>query len=167
MCIRDRRYCGDIGLGGLLELTTKGVYIFDGASIFFKSKGSMKGPPEGVTMIFMNGSIIENTNGGAMEVYAQPDGPYAGVLMYSDRNTSNPNDIIRLNGNQGARFEGALYFPTQKLDFRGGADLVSDCTQIVAYEIEFSGDAALTNRDCGPRGTRSINQTGKGVRLIN
>jgi len=59
------RYCNkDFGLRGVLELTEKGVYIFDGVSVFFKTKGSMVGPPEGVTLIFMNGARLENTNGG-------------------------------------------------------------------------------------------------------
>ncbi len=167
------RYCPSKGYGvnGRLDLLSKGVYIFDGinggGSMFVKAKGSIYGPPEGVTLIFMNGARLENTNGGVMELYAQPDGPYAGILMYADRHTSDPNTVVRINGNQGARFEGALYFPTQKLDFRGGADLNSDCTQIIASQIEFSGNSALTNNDCGPRGTRSISTSGEGVKLVN
>ena len=127
----------------------------------------MHSPPEGVTIILMNGAGFENTNGGVIELYAQTDGPYAGVIMYADRETSDPNAVVRINGNQGARFEGALYFPTQKLDFRGGADLNSDCTQIIASQIEFSGNSALTNNDCGPRGTRSVTNSGSGVKLVN
>ncbi len=167
------RYCSNknYGINSRLEFTQKGVYIFDGifggSSFFFKSNGSLYGTPEGVTIIFMNGAHFQNTNGGVMELYAQPDGPYAGILMYADRETSDPNTTVRINGNQGARFEGALYFPTQKLDFRGGADLNSDCTQIIASQIEFSGNSALTNNDCGPRGTRSVTQNGSGVRLVN
>ncbi len=167
------RYCSakDFAIRGRLDLLEKGVYIFDGinggSTFFFRNSGTMYGTPDGVTMIFMNGARFENTNGGYMELYAQPDGPYAGILMYADRNTSDPNAVVRINGNQGARFEGALYFPTQKLDFRGGADLNSDCTQIIASQIEFSGNSALTNNDCGPRGTRSINQGSSGVRLVN
>lgn len=167
------RYCAnkDYGINGVLNLSTPGVYIFDGinggANIFVKSRGSIYGTPDGVTLIFMNGAQLENTNGGEMELYAQPDGPYAGVLIYADRDTSVPGATVRINGNQGARFEGALYFPTQTLDFRGGADLDSDCTQIIASQVIFSGNSALTNRDCGPRGTRSIVEQGSGVRLVN
>ena len=167
------RYCSNknYGVNGRLDLLSKGVYIFDGvfggSSIYMKAKGSMYGPPEGVTLIFMNGAQLQNTNGGVMELYAQPDGPYAGIVIYADRHTSDPNAVVRINGNQGARFEGALYFPTQKLDFRGGADLNSDCTQIIASEIEFSGNSALTNNDCGPRGTRTPSQGGSGVKLVN
>jgi len=87
--------------------------------------------------------------------------------MYADRETSDRNVTVRINGNQSARFEGALYFPTQKIDFRGGADLRSNCTNIVASEIEFSGNSALTNRDCDPVGIRSITQDNKGIRLVN
>lgn len=171
--MKPGRYCSNknYGINEPLYLTEKGVYIFDGifggSSFFFKRNGSMHSPPEGVTIILMNGAGFENTNGGVIELYAQTDGPYAGVIMYADRETSDPNAVVRINGNQGARFEGALYFPTQKLDFRGGADLNSDCTQIIASQIEFSGNSALTNNDCGPRGTRSVTNSGSGVKLVN
>ena len=171
------RYCGKSNLSPRngLELAAPGTYYIDGISIFFRAGAEFSGPSgfadNGVTLVFMNGGHIENTNGGVIDLQApgpESGEPFPGVLMYADRDTSDAGKIVRINGNQQARLEGALYFPTQKIDFRGGADLVSDCTQIVANQIEFSGNSALTNRDCASVGARSITGAGNsGVVLVN
>ena len=51
---------------------------------------------------------------------------------------------------------GVLYFPNEEIEFTGGSSSGgSDCTQIVAQEIKFSGDAVL-NSTCTNLGTTNI-----------
>lgn len=153
------RYCGkDLAPRGLTTFVSPGVYIFDGIGIFARAKASMVG--DGVTLIFMNGGHLDNSNGGQMTLTAPTTGPYAGILMYSDRNTSNPSLNFLFNGNQSAKLEGVLYFPTQRVDFRGGANLNSVCTNIVADTVVFSGNSALTNSGCETAGARPISAGG-------
>ena len=165
MSLDPGRYCGrDLGPKGVMTFTQPGVYIFDGVGIFPKGNATLVGA--GVTLIFMNGAIMDNNNGGQMDLTAPTSGPYSGILMYSDRHTSDASKILRFNGNQSAKLEGVLYFPTQKVDFRGGADILSNCTHIVADTVEFSGNSALTNTGCEEAGARKINAGGSGGILL-
>ena len=50
-----------------------------------------------------------------------------------------------MNGNSDTKFEGALYFPTTKLKFKGGSAGASKYLIMVVKRIEFSGHAYLDN----------------------
>lgn len=159
------RFCKGFGPRGVMTFEMPGVYIFDGAGIFPKAGSTLVG--EGVTLIFLNGGSFDNANGGVLDLSAPTSGPYSGLLMYSDRHSSNSSDVVRFNGNLDAKLQGALYFPTQKLDFRGGADFSSDCLHIIADQVEFSGNSTLTNKNCGAAGVNPINSGGsKGLFLV-
>ena len=161
------RYCGkNLGPMGVMTFTQPGVYIFDSISIYPKSGATIVG--SGVTLIFMNGGHIDNNNGGQMDLTAPTSGTYSGILMYSDRNTSDASKILRFNGNQSAKLEGVLYFPKQKVDFRGGADILSNCTNIIADTVEFSGNSAVTNTGCAEAGAQTISAGGgnEGILLV-
>jgi hypothetical protein len=51
---------------------------------------------------------------------------------------------------------GALYFPTQTVSFSNGATNSSTCTQLIAYDVNFSGSGAFSNSSCVSAGVRPI-----------
>jgi len=159
------RYCKSNVIGNdLIELESGGTFIFDGVNLNLKSSfAHLKGT--GVTLIFMNGGRFIDANGGRIELTAQSDGPYEGIVMFSDRLTSNPDDVIKFSGNQNTKIEGVLYFPVQSIEYAGGATSLSECTILIAHQIELTGNSAMTNKDCGRLGVRDIGGTDGGVAL--
>lgn len=166
--LRPGRYCGDITIAGTLNLDP-GTYYFDDSEVKFNGNKAVlnAAPPDGVTLVFLNGGELTNTNGGDISIKAQSDGIFAGIALYGDPETSNPNRDIKINGNQATSIEGAIYFPVQNIEFTGGSNFNSSCTQIIANKIKFTGNAGLTVSDCEPLGTRGIGGSGSGVRLVN
>ena len=157
-----KRYCGYYAAKADTYFSGKGHFIFDGGGISVKSNGRLFGDPNGVALLFANGGSLTSLNGGTYHLTAMPDGDYAGLVIYGDRDTQTPGTVHKINGNAGATFNGALYFPTERLVFNGGADLLSDCTQIVADTIEFTGTSAMTNTSCEARGAQPIVGLGGG-----
>ena len=154
------------------DLTTKDIVLEDGGTFIFdgidlevtSSTGSLVG--SGVTLIFMNGATFKNNNGGVIDISAKTTGEYAGILFYGDRDTSDPNQVVKINGNQNAKMEGVFYFPVQDVRFNGGATSTSDCTHIVASTVEFTGNAKLSNVGCEALGTKGIGGASGSVALV-
>jgi hypothetical protein len=44
---------------------------------------------------------------------------------------------------------GALYFPSQTVDYSGGTASTSTCTQLIANDISFSGGSTFKNSCIG------------------
>ena len=154
------------------DLTTKdivledgGTFIFDGIDLELTSSAASLVGSE-VTLIFMNGATFKNINGGAIDISAKTTGDYAGILFYGDRDTSDPNQVVKINGDQNAKMEGVFYFPVQDVKFNGGASSTSDCTHIVASTVEFTGNAKLSNTGCEAMGTKGVGGPSGSVALI-
>jgi len=65
-----------------------------------------------------------------------------------------------LSGNSNININGALYFPNSNVSFSGGATAAgAKCTQIIASEIQFSGNVSI-NSSCNDAGTKSIGSSG-------
>jgi Flp pilus assembly protein TadG len=103
-------------------------------------------------------------NGNATINMTAPDsGTYSGILFYQDRRAASDNDI-KINGNSSSVFRGAFYFPKADLTFNGNAGMQTNCMQIVAKDVTFTGNSAITNT-C-PSGSGSHSFDGKKVRLV-
>ena len=89
-----------------------------------------------------------------VNLYARSTGTYAGILFFGDRNgnTSNNNNI---SGSSSSVFNGALYYPTQKVSFTGGSASAS-CTQVIGDTITFSGSATINQNSCSTYGVTNI-----------
>ncbi|MDA8707985.1 pilus assembly protein TadG-related protein [Hellea sp.] len=164
------RFCGGrVSINETLTLAP-GTYYFDDADLRFTGQGGLDAsPPDGVTLVFLNGGELDNINGGEISIRAQSTGPFAGIAVFRDPDSSSSNERIRINGNQDLQIDGALYFPNGDLEFSGGADATSGCTQIIADTVIFTGNSELTLTDCEPLGTRDIDgpgSTGSGVKLV-
>ena len=155
MSLVPGRYCKSISTNGEIALATGGTYIFDNAELALQS-GSAKLTGTNVTLIFMNGGTFKNINGGLVNISAKTTGEYAGIAMYMDRDTTPIGTNLTINGNQNSTVEGVYYFPTVDLKINGSSTSTSDCTHIIAYTVEFTGDAFLANTNCEGVGTSEI-----------
>jgi len=77
------------------------------------------------------------------------------VLFFQDKSAVSSTKN-KFNGGSTTNFTGALYFPKEEIEFTGGnTSGGSDCTQIIAQKIGFSGNSTL-NSSCDSAGTTPI-----------
>ena len=158
------KYCSTVDWKDTITLEKGGTFIFDGADLMLKS-GFAELIGEEVTIIFMNGGSFYNARSGYVNLTAKSTGPYAGIVMYADPLTSDPSDSVSFGGNSNQVINGALYFPVQHVDFRGGTDGLSECTQVIGNTVDFGGNSTLSNTNCDAYGVETIGGTPSGVVL--
>jgi hypothetical protein len=151
-----------------------GTYVIDGGDLSIGAQAHVT--CDGCTFVLTsktadtNPSSIGNVtiNGGAEVDLTAPDtGTYAGLIIYQDRRAiydGSANTTNLINGNANSSFEGAFYFPSQQATFTGTAGMNTECMQLVARRVEFSGTASITN-DC-PTGGAKKSFVGRSVRLV-
>lgn len=144
------RYCTglDIKGDGVLE---PGVYYLDG-DLNVSSNATLRG--SGVT-IYLHGAAKVTINGTAsLDLQAPTSGPYAGILMFADRENRTGN-TSRFNGTAASRLTGAIYMPTQAIEYLGNFSGINGCTQVVGDTVKWSGSASVAV-DCESLGLRTI-----------
>lgn len=153
-----------------------GIYYIDGGSLDVNSGAEITG--DDVTIILTsstagtNPSSIGtiNINGGAtVNLTNSDDGTYEGVLFYQDRralsaqnNGSKYSNII--NGNASSLLQGAIYTPSQEVSFSGDSGMSTNCLQLVALTLTFTGNSKISNKCLPESGASSF--TGTVVRLV-
>ncbi|HEX6741908.1 MAG TPA: hypothetical protein VF079_08975, partial [Sphingomicrobium sp.] len=90
-------------------------------------------------------------------------GTYKGMIFYQDRRATADNSV-KINGNSSSSFRGAFYFPKADLTFNGNAGMITTCMQIVAKDVTFTGNSAISNSCPANSGAHSFD--GKKVRLV-
>ncbi|HEY6868871.1 MAG TPA: pilus assembly protein TadG-related protein [Novosphingobium sp.] len=148
-----------------------GIYFIDSGQFSAGSQAVLNG--SGVTFILTSSNAATNPsqvstlniNGGAtLNLTAPASGDYAGVLFYQDRRASQGTTDF-LNGNSSSILQGAVYFPSQTLNFTGTTGMNTNCLQLVARDLVFSGNSTITNSCPTNSGTSAI--TGVQVKLVN
>lgn len=163
-------YCyRGMDIKGTLTLPPNSVIIIDGGTLDFGSQANVTGT--GVTFILTSRNADTNPsqiadlsmNGSAVvDVTAPTSGTYAGVLFYQDRRASYGSTTV--NGNSASRFQGSFYFPNRELNFRGAAGMRTECFQLIARRLVFSGNSSIQN-SCPPgSGSQAFDATF--VRLV-
>ena len=131
-----------------------GVFIIDGsgaacpsaspnASLNIQGNDTISGI--GVTFYFTNSSTVNMTATPTMNLTA-PDssGTYPGILMFQDSNDiSTPGPS--LGGQSGSKYNGALYFPNNRLTFNGSANSI-DVAVVVSNSIRLNGSPTVNIR---------------------
>ncbi len=90
---------------------------------------------------------------GTVQFSAPTSGPMKGILFYGDRGLADKppgNKIGR--GNSNSYYEGALYFPTQHVDWAGNAQASGKWTMLVANTIDVSGTSDVQQINLPPPG---------------
>lgn len=141
---------------GRLELGA-GTYYIDGSSFSVGAQGVIVGT--NVTIVLTSstaatnpGSIATvNINGGAtLQMSSPTSGTYKGILFYQDRRAPDSGSNL-VNGNASSSLEGALYFPSQQVDFSGTAGMQTNCLQVVGRRVALTGNSSISNT-CPPGG---------------
>jgi len=102
---------------------------------------------------------------------APTSGPFQGIAIYQDRRATDASPGNKINGNQGSIVQGALYFPSQLLDYNGTGTTSAICTMFVARRVNFSGNSTTTNKfkklsDCSAYGIPGGSGVTRMVRLV-
>ena len=159
-------YAG-LNLKGTVRLKT-GTYYIDGGD-FTVNSGAVIDCDQCV-IVMSNRDPTSNSigdvdlNGNATVRMTSPDsGTYSGILFYQDRRAAADNNIM-INGNSDSTFRGAFYFPKADLTFNGTAGMHTECMQIVAKDVSFTGNSSISNTCPSGGGAHSFD--GKKVRLV-
>ena len=145
------KICGDFDIQGDLDMAPGTYYIHEG-DITINAQAEIHCPSctgtAGVTIVLTGDTASSvgdiHINGGAVvDIKAPGEGPFAGIVIYKDRIADADGDNL-LNGGSTMELRGAVYMPTQVVDFRGGSDLPG-CLHLVARMVDFSGNSYLRN----------------------
>jgi hypothetical protein len=153
------RYCGGLTLRNTVTLSP-GLYIISGGELRINANANITGT--GVTF-FLTGDASANFNGNAtVDLSAPTTGDYAGMLFMGDENNSDVSNTF--NGTADSRMTGAIYFPSQAVDYRGNFSGLNGCTRVVARTITWSGNTSVSV-DCTAQGMEPV-VVGGVVRLV-
>ena len=166
-----RCFSGDMNIKGNVTLAS-GTYILDGGSMSMTNTGASLTCLQ-CTFVLMNSSGgtvgTVSLTGGTMNITAPNTGCtvgtascYDGLLFYQSRSAASDNSV-KINGNSGSTISGALYFPKADLTFNGDSNMSANCMQMVAKDVQFTGNSTVTN-SCP--GVDYGAFTGKKVRLV-
>jgi Flp pilus assembly protein TadG len=151
-------YCNGIQLNaGAVVTMNPGVYIIDRGSLQMAGGSTLQGT--GVTIILTSstGSNYADAtiNGGAtLAITAPSTGPTAGIAIFGDRNMPT-GTTFKFNGGDTQVIGGAVYVPHGTLQYAGGNNADTNCTQVIGDTVTFVGNSLL-KINCSGYGTRPI-----------
>jgi len=160
-------YCGGIGTNANAVLTLNpGLYILDGGGLTVNGGATVNGT--GVTLVFTsskgNDWATVTINGNAnVNLTPMTYGPTRGIVVYADRNMPQ-GTAFKFNGGANQYFAGAVYVPTGAVNFSGGANTSTTCTQVIGDTVTFTGNSNLAI-DCSQYNTRPFSS--KTMRLAS
>lgn len=108
-----------------------------------------------------------------LNISAPESGKYKGIAVMQDRRATDTNGSSspnKFNGGGSQVISGALYFPSQAIDYSGNGTATAVCTRFVARRVTFIGNSATSNKfqkgsDC-PFYSDSPIGGGRRVRLV-
>jgi Flp pilus assembly protein TadG len=153
-------YCGGLEIrNGNVDLDD-GLYILDGVGLQITGGATVTGDnvtifiPATATgsMVAGSGLTIFIAGTATVTLTAPTTGPYDGILFYQDP-ASDPALGWRLIGGSDMSLGGVLYAPNQDVEFMGdNAGNGTPWTALIADEVDFVGDAYLSNGNFGAAG---------------
>lgn len=158
--------------GGVVTLNA-GTYYLGEKGISIAAGATLKGT--GVTLVFTNNDSAFNSSkigqftiagGATVQLTAPTTGTYQGVIVYQDPRTPLKNaNWVKITGNSGSKFEGAIYAPSTGVKFTGNTGINTACMQIVALYAAFEGNTSVSNTCPGTSGSAAFGG-GDAVRLV-
>jgi Putative Flp pilus-assembly TadE/G-like len=138
-------YCGGISVHGNAVLHfNAGTYVLAGGGMDISANTTMTGTgitfyntagTSGYAGIALNGNTTANFS-------APTSGPLAGILFFQDRSIPSTGASSTITGNSSSTFDGALYFPTTTVSFKGNSS-ASGYSIVVANQLTLSGNVSL------------------------
>ncbi len=142
------------------DATIQGTFQCNGCTIVLTNKTSAS----------PIGNIKSNGNSNAkINIVAPTTGKFLGVAIYQDRRATDCSNCNKINGNNASIITGAIYFPSQELDYNGNGTDDATCTLFIARRIKFTGNSSTSNKFkrlslCYPTGPTGA--AGRMVRLV-
>ena len=158
-----------MNLKGNVTLTA-GTYIINGGSLNISSGAFVAGTGVTIVLTGSNPNTIATVaiNGGAqISLTAPSEGIFEGVLIFQDRralDNDSGGSINKINGNASSKLQGAIYIPSQALEFTGNSTMNIDCLQFVARRLVFTGNSTVRNTCPSLQGSGAFR--GTRVRLV-
>jgi Flp pilus assembly protein TadG len=156
-------YCGGLSISGGIVTLSAGVYVIEGG-LFSVTGGIVSG--SGVTIVLTKNSsgqfATAKLTGGDITFSAPTSGEWSGLIIYQDPSEAVGQGTSNVTGSS-YTMTGALYFPTQAVDFTGGATNNSQCTQLIGYTLSLTG--GVFNNNCAGTGVLPI--SGARGRLVS
>jgi Flp pilus assembly protein TadG len=153
-----------INVSGNNTLTlAAGVYYVSGG-LSVAGNGNLTATASGGVTLIVSGAVSLAGNG-SIAITAPSSGTFAGIaLMAASDATATTSESI--GGNGTLKVTGAIYFPKQTLTIAGnGTSGSATCTQIIANELDFTGNASLQN-NCASTGVKSFGGSSGKLRLV-
>jgi hypothetical protein len=143
------KYCG-LSLSGNVTLQP-GVYVISGGNFRINANANVTGT--GVTFYLTGGSRTQFNGNATMNLTAPSSGTYSGVLFFGDRASLGGRNTF--NGTADSRLTGAIYFPSQPVEYLGDFSGLNGCTQVVGRTVEWSGNTSVSV-DCTGYGMSAL-----------
>ena len=137
-------YANEINIQNGAVVFEPGLYVLNAGMKI--SGGTITGEDLTFYNINANGNSYVDIGGNAVVNFSAPDDDpdydYYGILFMGPRNGSvgNPGNKI-MRGSSGSSFTGALYFPSEHLDWAGNPSTTVSWGMVVAATINISGTA--------------------------
>lgn len=150
-------FCGGLSFPYGNITMNSGVYIVKGGS--FAPAGGATVSGTGVTIVLTGNSTSGYTtasiaNGTTINLTAPTTGATKGIVMLQDPLA--PAGVTdSLAGGANLNVTGAMVFPSQIVNFSNGSTNSAACTQLIAYQVQFTGGAKFGN-NCTGTGTSGI-----------
>jgi Flp pilus assembly protein TadG len=138
-------YCGGISVHGNAVLHfNAGTYVLAGGGMDISANTTMTGT--GVTFYNTTGTGgyggIKLNGNTTVNFSAPTSGSLAGILIFQDRSIPTTGAGSTITGNASSTFDGAIYFPTTTVSFKGNSS-ASGYSIVVANMLTLSGNASL------------------------
>ena len=116
-----------------------------------------------VMIYLVNGAELDIIGTSTMNMTAQTSGAYSGLLFFGARNLPS-GTVQKVNGDSDTNLTGAIYFPSQKVEFSGNFSANSSCLQIIADKVEYTGSAEFQHM-CEDTGVKDLTTVGN-IKLV-
>jgi len=156
--IQPGLYNGGLSLNGWSKVTMEpGVYYMKGGG--FSVANGVRLAGKGVMIYIDNGGGKFNfQGGGVIDLSAPESGPHTGIVMWQDRNSSQPISIA--NGSE-TTIKGTVYAAGAAMTIAGGAGISQYGSQIIARTLDISNNAKIwTTGDPNEIARRSVSLLG-------
>jgi Flp pilus assembly protein TadG len=142
-------------VAGASVTLSPGTYYIQGNGLNVQGGATLTG--NGVTLVFTssNGSdyATATINGNATVNLTPPTiGPTAGIVIFGDRNMP-AGTSFKFNGGATQYLGGAVYLSKGAINFAGGANTSTSCTQLIGDTVTFTGNSAFA-LNCSSYGTK-------------
>lgn len=156
-------YCGGLKANAGADIhLDPGVYIMAGGSFDVAGGAAIRG--DDVTIILTddaggNYTTVKINGGAVLELNAPTSGDWKGILFYQDRDApSHQGSQVITNtftGGADMVMNGAVYFPSQAIQYTGNANIASQCLQLIGKQVIMTGTSELSN-NCAAQGTETL-----------